>query len=87
MEKTNLIAGVMLVFSLGALVGTHLDGNEADRLRTGFMEKMENFALDMEWDVENGMIDSAVAGYYIHNFLVIHEQLMYVSEEYSEYRE
>jgi hypothetical protein len=87
MNKENIIVGSMLVFSIGALTGNMLSDHQAERYRVTFVQEIEGFTSDMEWDVKDGVIDSSAASYYLHNFEVIHEQLTTMPEQYTEWYE
>ena len=86
-SKTEIIAGSMIVFGVGALAGNMLSDHNYVSLRQTMIQEMEGFTSDMEWDIEQGKLDSSAGAYYIHNFGVIHEQLIYTPEEYTEWYE
>ena len=86
-SKTEIIAGSMIVFGVGALAGNMLSDHNYVSLRQTMIQEMEGFTSDMEWDIKQGKIDSGEASYYLHNFEVIHEQLIYTPDEYTEWYE
>ena len=86
-NKTEAIACTMMLLSVGTLTGNMLSDHNYVSLRQTMIQEMEGFTSDMEWDVEQGKIDSSEAAYYIHNFEVIHEQLTYTPNEYTEWYE
>jgi len=86
-SKTEIIAGSMIVFGVGALAGNMLSDHNYVSLRQTMIQEMEGFTSDMEWDIEQGKIDSGEASYYLHNFEVIREQLTYTPDEYTEWYE
>ena len=87
METSSKIAIGMILLGAGALVGNMLSDHQYVSLRQTMIQEMEGFTSDMEWDIEQGKLDSTTAAYYIHNFGVIHEQLVYNPEEYTEWYE
>ena len=86
-SKSGAIACTMMIFGAGGLAGNMLSDHNYVSLRQTMIQEMEGFTSDMEWDVEQGKIDSSEAAYYIHNFEVIHEQLTYTPDEYTEWYE
>ena len=86
-NKTEAIAYAMMIFGAGGLAGNMLSDHNYVSLRVTMIQEMEGFTSDMEWDVEQGKIDSSEAAYYIHNFEVIREQLTYTPDEYTEWYE
>jgi len=86
-SKTEIIAGSMIVFGVGALAGNMLSDHNYVSLRQTMIQEMEGFTSDMEWDIKQGKIDSGEASYYLHNFEVKHEQLTYTPDEYTEWYE
>ena len=86
-SKTEIIAGSMIVFGVGALAGNMLSDHSYVSLRQTMIQEMEGFTSDMEWDIKQGKIDSGEASYYLHNFEVIREQLTYTPDEYTEWYE
>ena len=86
-NKTELIAGAMIALGIGGMAGNMLSDQEYVALRKTTILEMEGFIFDMQEDIDNGAIDSVPGGYYIHNFSVIHEQLTYNPQEYTEWYE
>ena len=86
-SKSGAIACVMMISSAGVLVGNMLSDHQYVSLRQTMIQEMEGFTSDMEWDIEQGKLDSSAGAYYIHNFGVIHEQLIYTPDEYTEWYE
>jgi len=86
-NKTEIIAYAMMIFGAGGVVGNMTSDHQYVALRQTMIQEMEGFTSDMEWDIEQGKLDSSSAAYYIHNFGVIHEQLVYNPEEYTEWYE
>ena len=86
-NKTEAIACAMMLLSVGALTGNMISDHNYVSLRQTMIQEMEGFTSDMEWDVEQGKIDSSEAAYYIHNFEVIHEQPTTIPEQYTEWYE
>ena len=87
MEKTNIIAGSMLMLGVGMFTGNQISNHQAEAYRATFVQEIEGFTSDMEWDVKEGVIDSSAAAYYLHNFEVIHDQLTTIPEQYTEWYE
>ena len=87
MKKTNIIAGSILVLGIGMFTGNQMSNHQAEAYRVTFVQEMEGFTSDMQWDVKDGRMDSSVAAYYLHNFSVIHEQLTTMPEQYTEWYE
>jgi len=87
MEKTNIVVGSMLMLGVGMFTGNQISNHQAEAYRATFVEEIEGFTSDMEWDVKEGVIDSSAAAYYLHNFEVIHEQLTTIPEQYTEWYE
>ena len=87
MEKTSIIASSILIFSVGTFAGNMLSNQQAEAYRATFVQEIEGFTSDIEWDVKEGVIDSSAAAYYLHNFEVIHEQLTTIPEQYTEWYE
>ena len=85
METSGKIAIGIILLSVGALTGNMISDHNYVALRKTMIQEMEGFTSDMEWDIEQGKLDSSAAAYYIHNFGVIHEQLVYDPEEYTEW--
>ena len=86
-RKSEAIACVMMLLGAGALTGNMLSDHQYVSLRQTMIQEMEGFTSDMEWDIEQGKIDSGEASYYLHNFEVIREQLTYTPDEYTEWYE
>tara|TARA_R110000737_G_scaffold335998_1_gene355173 strand:- start:269 stop:538 length:270 start_codon:yes stop_codon:yes gene_type:complete len=86
-NKSEAVACAMMLLSAGALIGNMLSDHQYVSLRQTMIQEMEGFTSDMEWDIEQGKLDSSAGAYYIHNFGVIHEQLTYNPEEYTEWYE
>ena len=87
LNKTEAIACAMMLLGAGALIGNMISDHQYVSLRQTMIQEMEGFTSDMEWDIEQGKLDSGAAAYYIHNFGVIHEQLIYTPDEYTEWYE
>jgi len=87
MHKTNLIATAMLAFGLGGFTQSMLTTSTAEKIRESMVYEFKYFIYDMEEDVEDGLIDSSVANYYIHNFKVIKSELEWYPEKYVEWYE
>ena len=87
MEKTNIVVGSMLMLGVGMFTGNQISNHQAEAYRATFVEEIEGFTSDMEWDVKEGVIDSSAAAYYLHNFEVIHDQLTTIPEQYTEWYE
>ena len=83
-SNESVIAYTAIVLGVGALAGNMLSDHQYVSLRQTMIQEMEGFTSDMEWDIEQGKLDSSAAAYYIHNFGVIHEQLIYTPDEYTE---
>ena len=86
-NKSEAVACAMMLLGAGALIGNMISDHQYVSLRQTMIQEMEGFTSDMEWDIEQGKLDSTTAAYYIHNFGVIHEQLVYNPEEYTEWYE
>tara|TARA_R100001244_G_C5071694_1_gene111551 strand:- start:169 stop:438 length:270 start_codon:yes stop_codon:yes gene_type:complete len=86
-RKSEAIACAMMLLGAGALTGNMLSDHQYVSLRQTMIQEMEGFTSDMEWDIKQGKIDSGEASYYLHNFEVIHEQLTYTPDEYTEWYE
>jgi|TARA_R110001606_G_C14843197_1_gene586048 hypothetical protein len=86
-SKTTLVVCAMLLLGLGGLVDRILSNRSYDALRVTMILEFEGFLWDLEDDVKKNRIDSVVAGYYIHNFGVIYDELTYAPEEYLEWYE
>jgi len=87
LNKTEAIACAMMLLGAGALIGNMISDHQYVSLRQTMIQEMEGFTSDMEWDIEQGKLDSSAGAYYIHNFGVIHEQLIYTPDEYTEWYE
>ena len=86
-SNESIIAYTAIVLGVGALAGNMLSDHQYVSLRQTMIQEMEGFTSDMEWDIEQGKLDSSAGAYYIHNFGVIHEQLIYTPDEYTEWYE
>jgi len=86
-SKTTLVILAMIIFGMGGLVDRMLSQRNYDALRVTMILEFEAFIWDLEQDVEENRIDSAVASYYIHNFGVIYDDLTYYPEQYLEWYE
>ena len=86
-SKSGAIACTMMIFGAGGLTGNMLSDHNYVSLRQTMIQEMEGFTSDMEWDIKQGELDSSQASYYLHNFEVIREQLMYTPDEYTEWYE
>ena len=86
--KNNEIVGFgIITLGVGMFLGMQMSNHQSEAYRNTFIQEMEGFTSDMEWDVKQGEIDSVAASYYIHNFEVIHEQLTTMPEQYTEWYE
>ena len=86
-NKSEAVACAMMLLGAGALTGNMLSDHQYVSLRQTMIQEMEGFTSDMEWDIEQEKLDSSAAAYYIHIFGVIHEQLIYTPDEYTEWYE
>jgi len=86
-NNESIIAYAMMLLGAGGLAGNMLSDHQYVSLKQTIIQEMEGFTSDMEWDIEQGKLDSSAAAYYIHNFEVIHEQLTYTPDEYTEWYE
>ena len=86
-NKTEAIACTMMLLSAGALTGNMISDHNYVSLRQTMIQEMEGFTSDMEWDIKQGELDSSQASYYLHKCEVIHEQLTYTPNEYTEWYE
>ena len=86
-NKTEAIAYAMMIFGAGGLAGNMLSDHNYVSLRVTMIQEMEGFIVDMKEDVNNGRIDSIPASYYLHNWEIIHDELTYTPDEYTEWYE
>jgi hypothetical protein len=87
MQKTNLIATAILAFGLGGFAGVTLTNDSKMKLEVAMIEEMERFIDDMEWDLQEGIVDTNYAEYYINWFSSLKYQLEYKPEEERYYYE
>ena len=88
MHKTNLIATAILAFGLGGFTGVmttnnDLDNNDLDNLKVNMIQAFQHLTMDIEQDLEEGVIDSAYADYYLYRFKRLEEGLTYTPERYT----
>ena len=86
-NKTEAIAYAMMIFGAGGLAGNMLSDHNYVSLRVTMIQEMEGFIVDMKEDINNGRIDSIPASYYLHNWEIIHDELTYTPDEYTEWYE
>ena len=87
MHKTNLIATAMLSFGLGGFAGVTLTNDSKMKLEVAMIEEFQFFQEEMKWDLQEGLIDTNYAEYYIDQFKSIEHQLTYKPEEERYYYE
>ena len=86
-SNTNLIASAILVFALGGFTGIILTNDSKMKLEVAMIEEMERFIDDMKWDLQEGIVDTNYAEYYISWFSSLKDQLEYKPEEERYYYE
>ena len=86
-NKTEAIAYAMMIFGAGGVVGNMVSDHQYVSLRVTMIQEMEGFIVDMKEDINNGRIDSIPASYYLHNWEIIHDELTYTPDEYTEWYE
>jgi hypothetical protein len=86
-NKTEAIAYAMMIFGAGGVTGNMVSDNQYVSLRVTMIQEMEGFIVDMKEDINNGRIDSIPASYYLHNWEIIHDELTYTPDEYTEWYE
>ena len=87
MQKTNLIATAILAFGLGGFTGVTLTNDSKMQLEIAMIDEFQDLQEDMKWDLQEGIVDTNYAEYYINLFKSIEEQLMYKPEEERYYYE
>ena len=87
MHKTNLIATAILAFGLGGFAGVTLTNDSKHKLEVEMIDLMDGFIRDMEWDLEQGIIDTSYTNHYILWFEEVKEELSYKPEEEIYYYE
>jgi hypothetical protein len=87
MHKTNLMATAMLAFGLGGFTGVMLTNDSKMKLEIAMIEEFQFFQEEMKWDLQEGLVDTNYAEYYISLFKSMEEELMYKPEEERYYHE
>ena len=87
MHKTNLIATAILAFGLGGFAGVTLTNDSKMQLEVAMIDEFQDLQEDMKWDLQEGIVDTNYAEYYISLFKSIEEELMYKPEEERYYYE
>jgi len=87
MHKTNIMATAILAFGLGGFTGVTLTNDSKIKLEVAMVEEMERFIKDMEEDLQNGIVDTNYAEYYISWFSSLKYQIEYKPEEERYYYE
>lgn len=86
-SNINLIVSAMLVFGLGGFAGVMLTNDSKIQLEVAMIEEFQSLQEDMKWDLQEGLVDTNYAEYYIGYFKSIEEQLAYKPEEERYYYE
>jgi len=81
MHKTNLMATAMLAFGLGGFTGVMLTNDSKMKLEVEMIDLMDAFTRDMEWDLEQGIIDTSYTNHYILWFEEVKQELCKPEEE------
>ena len=87
LNKEEIVGGSMLILGVGMFFGVMLSDHNYVSLRVTMINEVQANISDMEWDVKQGKIDSSEAAYYLHNWEVIENQLIYTPDEYTEWYE
>ena len=87
MHKTNLITTAILAFGLGGFAGVTLTNDSKMQLEVAMIDVFQDLQEDMKWDLQEGIVDTNYAEYYISLFKSIEEELMYKPEEERYYYE
>ena len=87
MHKTNLMATAMLAFGLGGFTGVITTNDSKIKLEVAMVEEFQSLQEKMKWDLQENLVDTNYAEYYIGYFKSIEEQLMYKPEEERYYYE
>jgi hypothetical protein len=83
MHKTNLMATAILAFGLGGFTGVMTTNNDLDNLKVNIIHSFQHLTMDIEQDLEEGVIDSTYADYYLYKFKRLEEGLTYTPERYT----
>ena len=86
-SNTNLIAAGILIFGLGGFTGVTLTNDSKMQLEVAMVEEFQSLQEKMKWDLQENLVDTNYAEYYIGYFKSIEEQLMYKPEEERYYYE
>ena len=88
-SKSTLILASLIILAIGVFIGNKInkqnENTKYDALRTTYILEMEGFIWDLQDDVVRGRMDSVVGSYYLHNFEVIYNDLIYYPEKYLEW--
>ena len=85
-ETETLMLG-MMVLGIGAMSGKMLTDRDYVALRVTMINEVQSNIVDMKEDVNNGRIDSVAASYYLHNWGIVEEELLYTPDKYTEWYE
>jgi len=85
MKKTNLIAGTMLVFSLGAFTGMMTNQHTVSSLKLEMAEELQRYVNNIRYDKSQQEINVNVADWYIQEMEESIEELLYIEQETQYY--
>ena len=87
LDKKEILAFGIMVLGIGAMGGKMLTDRDYIALRVTMINEVQSNIVDMKEDVKNNVIDSAAASYYLHNWEIVEEQLLYTPDQYTEWYE
>ena len=87
LDKTEILAFGIMVLGIGAMGGKMLTDRDYVALRVTMINEVQSNIVDMKEDVNNGRIDSVAASYYLHNWGIVEEELLYTPDKYTEWYE
>jgi len=87
LDKSEILAFGIMVLGIGGVVGNMTSDHQYVALRVTMINEVQSNIVDMKEDVKNNVIDSAAASYYLHNWEIVEEQLLYTPDQYTEWYE
>jgi len=85
--KTEALALGIMTLGIGGVIGNMTSDHQYVALRMTMINEVQSNIVDMQEDVKNNKIDSAVASYYLHNWEIVEEELLYTPDQYTEWYE
>ena len=85
--KTEALAFGIMALGIGGVIGNMTSDHQYVALRVTMINEVQSNIVDMQEDVKNNKIDSTVASYYLHNWGIVEEELLYTPDQYTEWYE